>query len=83
MKIYGQRQERIKNKRIIYQEDTGIVCASRAYLWREGRRIGDNVKIIVEDEDYINLDIHTEFDLFLAEKIFDWYQKNGKHDELP
>ncbi|MDB4379744.1 acylneuraminate cytidylyltransferase family protein, partial [bacterium] len=37
MANYSNRQVR----RTIVREDTGIACASRANLWREGRRIGD------------------------------------------
>ena len=43
MKNYSSRQI----KKPIFREDTGIICASRAYLWRKGRRIGDNVKILI------------------------------------
>ncbi|MDB2605041.1 acylneuraminate cytidylyltransferase family protein, partial [Gammaproteobacteria bacterium] len=39
MASYSSRQVR----RPIYREDTGLGCASRAWLWREGRRIGDKV----------------------------------------
>ena len=81
MQIYGQRQERYRNKRIIYREDTGIACASRASLWRDGRRIGNAVEIIPNDSALSEIDIHTELDLFIAEKIIQYqkseYTKNG------
>lgn len=52
----------------IYREDTGLGCASRAWLVTEQeRRVGDRVEII-ENEDFM-VDIHTEFDLWLAEKL--------------
>lgn len=63
MKIYASRQ--IRNP--IVREDTGLACASRAFLWREGRRIGDKVEIIINDDDFSSIDIHTSNDLFLAE----------------
>lgn len=68
MQVYGQRQERIRNKRIIYREDTGLACASRAFLWREGRRIGNQVEIIPNDNPFSGIDIHTEEDLVMAEQ---------------
>ena len=62
--IYGPRQL----KEHVYREDTGLGCATRARLITEkGRRLGDNVRII-ENDDFA-MDIHTEFDLWIADKI--------------
>ena len=63
MSEYSSRQTR----QYIVREDTGLVCASRAYLWREGRRIGDRVEIIINDDDLTGIDIHDEEDLNLAQ----------------
>ncbi len=63
MKEYSSRQIR----RSIVREDTGLACASRAYLWREGRRIGDKVQILINNDDFTSIDIHTKEDLELAE----------------
>ena len=63
MAIYGSRQVR----RAVVREDTGLACASRASLWREGRRIGDRVEIIETDDDFTSIDIHGIEDLELAE----------------
>jgi CMP-N,N'-diacetyllegionaminic acid synthase len=63
MADYSSRQIR----RSIVREDTGLACASRAWLWREGRRIGDKVAIIVNDDDFTGIDIHSQEDLDLAE----------------
>ena len=63
MASYSSRQIR----RSIVREDTGLVCASRAWLWREGRRVGDKVQIIVNDDDFTGIDIHAQEDLDLAE----------------
>ena len=63
MSEYSSRQTR----QAIVREDTGLVCASRAYLWREGRRIGDRVEIIINDDDLTGIDIHDEEDLKLAQ----------------
>ena len=67
MKTYTSRQI----KKPIIREDTGITCASRAWLWREGRRIGDVVDIIVNDDDFTGIDIHQMRDLMLAEKALE------------
>jgi len=63
MAAYSSRQIR----RSIVREDTGLACASRAWLWREGRRVGDKVAIIVNDDDFTGIDIHFQEDLNLAE----------------
>jgi CMP-N-acetylneuraminic acid synthetase len=63
MANYSSRQIR----RTIIREDTGLACASRAWLWRDGRRIGDNVQIIINDDDFTSIDIHHEEDFILAE----------------
>ncbi len=64
MATYESRQSR----KPIVREDTGMACASRAWLWREGRRIGDIVDIIVNDDDFTSIDIHQMKDLMLAEE---------------
>lgn len=67
MAVYACRQVR----RTVVREDTGLACASRAELWRNGRRIGDKVEIIVNDDDYTGIDIHHEEDLLLAQAALD------------
>ena len=67
MSTYSSRQVR----RFIVREDTGLACASRAWLWREGRRIGDHVEIIVNDDDFTGIDIHHHEDLLLAQAGID------------
>ena len=66
MKIYSSRQQ----KEPIYREDTGLVCASRADLWRKGVRIGDKVKLLISDLSDINIDIHSHYDFFFSKKNF-------------
>lgn len=78
MQEYGQRQERIRNRRVVFREDTGLTCASRAWLWRMGKRIGDKVKIIPNLDVAADIDIHTEFDLMLAEQIVQYRKKTGE-----
>ena len=73
MEVYSSRQE----KEPIYREDTGLACASRSELWRSGKRIGKNVEIIVNDNFKTPIDIHNEFDFFLAEKALEYLKKNN------
>ncbi len=72
MREYSSRQVR----KMIYREDTGMACASRAWLWREGRRIGDRVHLVPNGLTETSIDIHTDFDLFLAEKAIEYL---GEH----
>lgn len=78
MKVYSNRQVRVP----VFREDTGLACASRAQLWRDGRRIGDRVKIIEADLTQSSLDIHDEFDLFLVEQALTWLARH-RPEQLP
>ena len=73
MAIYSSRQ----TKKPIYREDTGLACASRASLWRSGKRIGDKVDIIINDGFETSIDIHNEFDFFMAEKALEYLKINN------
>lgn len=68
-KYYGVRQ----NKKPVYREDTGIACATRASLIKQGFRTGDKVKILEYNSFWH--DIHTEFDLWLVEKVMTEWKK--------
>ncbi|MFH2058486.1 MAG: acylneuraminate cytidylyltransferase family protein [Pseudomonadota bacterium] len=61
-------------KESIYREDTGLGCATRVDILRQGKRLGDNVVIIENDDVASFVDIHTDFELWLAEQIL----KSGK-----
>jgi len=63
---YESRQVR---KGFIYREDTGLASARRAYLTREGRRLGERVDLVITDDFRTSIDIHSPFDFWLAEKI--------------
>lgn len=63
---YLPRQGRAE---LIYREDAGLASASRASVIRSGRRLGDRVDIVATDDFRTNVDIHTPFDFWLAEKI--------------
>ena len=64
MKNYSSRQVR----RYIIREDTGLACASRAMLWRQGKRIGNKVHVIENNDSFTSIDIHDNEDLLLAEE---------------
>ena len=62
---YGARQQREP----IYREDTGLACATKAQFIKQGKRIGNKVEIVINDDDMPFVDIHDELDLWLAEKL--------------
>lgn len=62
----------------IYREDTGIACATRAYLVRNGKRMGEKIDIVANDDFCSSIDIHDTLGLWLAEKIMiEWNQENS------
>jgi len=69
MAEYMTRQN--PNRRLLYREDTGVACATRANLVRQGRRIGDKVELIINTDFRTGIDIHDEFDHWLAEKVLE------------
>ena len=62
---YGPRQTREP----LYREDTGLACATRAAVIKQGKRIGERVAIVPNTDEASSIDIHTEFDFWLAEKV--------------
>jgi hypothetical protein len=58
-----------QQKESIYREDTGLGCATRVEVLRSGKRLGDKVVIIPNNDVVSFIDIHTRFDLWLAEQI--------------
>ena len=58
-----------QTKEPLFREDIGLACASRAAVIKSGRRIGDRVDIVPNDDFCASIDIHEEFDLWLAEQI--------------
>jgi CMP-N-acetylneuraminic acid synthetase len=66
---YGPRQTREP----LYREDTGLACATRAAVIKQGKRIGARVAIVPHLDERSAIDIHTEFDFWLAEKaLAEW-----------
>jgi CMP-N-acetylneuraminic acid synthetase len=49
--------------------ETGSVYASRAAIVRGGERLGPRVELVEQDHVEAMVDIHTAFDLWLAERI--------------
>ena len=72
MSLYSSRQIR----KPVVREDTGLASVSRAELWRSGRRIGDSVEILVNNDSFTGIDIHDEQDLRLARAAFKIRQLN-------
>lgn len=69
MASYMSRQS--PTRRLVYREDTGLACATRAELIRAGRRTGDRVELIVNSDFRTGIDIHTPFDHWLAEQVIE------------
>lgn len=69
VRLAGAGNDARQMKKHIFREDTGLGCATRVSILRKGKRLGDNVVIIPNDDVVSFIDIHTEFDLWLAEQI--------------
>jgi hypothetical protein len=46
------------------------VCAARTFLWRKGKRIGNKVRVLLNNDSFTNIDIHNREDLKLANAAF-------------
>jgi CMP-N,N'-diacetyllegionaminic acid synthase len=66
----------------LFREDTGLALASRAYLWRKGRRIGKKVKLIVNEDSFTGIDIHDKKDLFIADAAIKYLIKHKKNKDM-
>lgn len=66
MSKYSSRQIRRK----VVREDTALACVSRTELWRKGRRIGNNVEIIQNNDPFTTLEIHDLQDLKLVNAAY-------------
>jgi CMP-N,N'-diacetyllegionaminic acid synthase len=55
----------------LYREDTGVALASRSSVIKRGRRVGDNARLIEHEHPGDFIDIHTEFDLWLANVLIE------------
>lgn len=74
---YHARQER---SQFIFREDAGLASATRSYVVRAGRRLGERVDIITTEDFRTSIDIHDPFDFWLAEKVLtEWGPINEPH----
>ncbi len=64
----------------LYREDTGIVCATRIQFIKQGRRIGDRVDVVINEDEFSFLDIHDLIDLWLAEKCIEKLKETNDFD---
>jgi len=75
--VYSSRQER--GDKVTYREDQGVASATRAWLVREGKRLGSVVEIMPTEDFRTTIDIHDEFDFWLAEKVLtEWNHRNPR-----
>lgn len=58
-----------QKKEPLFREDTGLACATRTPLVKEGKRVGKKVWVLENDDFNSSIDIHDELDLWLAEVV--------------
>tara|TARA_B100000315_G_C14593011_1_gene596982 strand:+ start:5990 stop:6694 length:705 start_codon:yes stop_codon:yes gene_type:complete len=56
-------------KEPLYREETGLALATRFDVVMSGRRLGENCYIIPFVNELSFIDIHSEFDLWISEKV--------------
>ena len=61
-----------------FREDTALACASRANIWRNGKRIGKKVKFVFHDHPFAEIDIHSQADLHVANSAMNFLIKEKK-----
>lgn len=66
-KVYVPRQ---KSENLL-REDAGMACATRSSVVKDGGRIGENVYILENEDEYSMIDIHDVRTLYLAEKALE------------
>ena len=72
MKKYTSRQIAPK----LFQEQTGLTCATRSKFWRNGKRIGKKTHFIINNDPITCIDINSEIELVLADSIMKYLKKN-------
>ena len=60
-----------QQREALYREDTGLALATRASVILQGKRIGETCTVIPHSHPAAFIDIHTEFDLRLAELLIE------------
>lgn len=61
----------------LYLEQTSLACATRSKFWRKGKRIGEKVKLIINEDSFSTIDIHSEEDLYMARMAMNYKKKNN------
>lgn len=74
MKVHGNRQEKVP----LLQENSGLLCFTKASVIKSGFRIGDKVEIIKNTTVPFNADIHTHHDLQYANLLLSFYRQYDK-----
>ena len=75
-KVYVPRQK-AEN---LLREDAGMACATRSSVVKSGDRIGENVYILENEDEYSMIDIHDIRTLYLAEKALEREMLNHNRD---
>lgn len=76
---YSARQQR--GKKSTFREDQGLASAFKSDLLRkENKRVGNRVKIIENNDFKSSIDIHDEFDFWLAETVYKKWKKTNEFD---
>ena len=73
MKSYTSRQIAPK----LFREDTSLACATRSKFWRKEKRIGKNVELIINEDSFTGIDIHSDEDLYMAEMAMRYLNKKN------
>ena len=73
MKSYTSRQIAPK----LFREDTSLACATRSKFWRKEKRIGKNVELIINEDSFTGIDIHSDEDLYMAEMAIRYLNKKN------
>ncbi|MBI49374.1 MAG: acylneuraminate cytidylyltransferase [Crocinitomicaceae bacterium] len=58
-----------QKKKLLFREDTGVACVSKAKIIRTGKRIGKKVGIVSYNHDFDYIDIHNKNDLLITNYI--------------
>lgn len=66
-----------RERELLYREDTGIAVATRAKFIKKGRRIGDNVGVVINDLEFSSIDLHDPLDLWLSETCIEKLKKEN------
>jgi len=74
---YGMPRQK---REALYREDTGVACATRVRFIKEGRRIGDNVGVVINEAEFSFIDIHDPSDLWLAEKCIQKIKEDNQEN---